>query len=406
MPSYSWEGVTHEGIRRTGTLEAPGRSAVLQELEKQGVLPIHVSEHSLKKQRRFSFGGGVKLKTIEKILLCRHIAVMIKAGIAMNPALSILIADTERAPMKRFLQNTQETIRRGQPLWTAFSAYSKIFPPYFVGLIRAGEASGQLVTSFEQAADQLARENRSRRAAISAMIYPLILLFVSTGLVLFLFLFAIPRMAEAIRQVNTELPLFSRIVFGMSDFFQAYPVVVFLGLVLGLVLFSFVIFSRIGRLAITALAWRFPPSRSFMKKFAMARFARTLGLLMKAGLPAVEAVEITSGSVGIEQIRLAVLNAKERIRSGSTFTDAFKAQPKYFPNLLTGMMAVGEQSGQLSDLLITVSEFFEEDADRALATLVALIEPIMLLGMGLMVATIALAVILPVYQLVSAVGGA
>lgn len=408
MPSYSWEAVTKEGLRKSGHVEAPSRAVALQELERQGLLTLRISEQAARTGRRFSFGRrgeGGNIGGVEKILICRHIAVMIRAGIAMNPALSILIADAEKPAVKLFLQSAQETIRRGQPFWTAFSAYGRAFPAYLTGLIRAGEASGQLAASFDQAADQLTREQKSRKQALSAMIYPIILFLVSFFLVLFLFLFAIPKLAEAIQSISSDLPLFSRVVFSTSAFLREHPVLVAAGIFLGLAAGALLVFSRFGHAFLIKIAWLFPPSRNFMKKFALARFARTLGSLMKAGLPAVEAVEITAGSVGIEKIRLVILDARERIRSGSTFTDAFRSHPEYFPNLLTGMMAVGEQSGQLSELLITVSHFFEDDADRSLQNLVALIEPLMLLSMGLLVGAIALSVILPIYQLVSVVGG-
>lgn len=402
MPVFHWEAVTKEGARRSGNLEAPSRESVLEELDRQGLLPIRVESKEAQKGRRISVRWG-KIKRAEKIQLCQHLAVMIRAGIALNQALEILIADAENPALKRFFEDTRTIIQRGQPLWSAFAMYGETFPKYLVGLVRAGEASGRLSQAFDQAAAQLARDYESRRRAIAAMFYPAILLGMSTVLILFLFLFAIPKLAATIREITTNLPTFSRIVFRISDVISAHPIVIIGAILLVVVIFVVLATSRFGRRLLGILAWKFPLTRNFLKKFAIARFARTLGSLLKAGLPALEAVEITAGSLGIESVRLAVLDARERIRKGSSFTDAFRSHPEYFPNLLVGMMAVGEQSGQLSDLLLTVSRFFEDDADHSLQTLVSLIEPLMLLIMGGIVGGIAISVIIPIYQLISVV---
>ncbi|MBI4133884.1 MAG: type II secretion system F family protein [Candidatus Terrybacteria bacterium] len=403
MPIFAWEAVTKEGVKRTGELDAPSRQSVLQTLERQQLFPVRVQVRGATAPRPLFRLRGHSISAVEKTLLCQHLAVMIRAGISMNPALEMLIADAENPALRQFLKDAQDAIRRGQPLWSAFAAYGSAFPSYFVGLVRAGESSGQLAAAFDQAATQLTREFQSQRKAIAALLYPAILMSVSTLLILFLLLFAIPRIAETITSLEVELPLFSRIVFGTSAVVTAQPIATFLFVLFFFAAAAFSALSRPGRALAAQAFWRFPISRSFLKKFAIARFARTLGALLKAGLPAVEALEITAGSVGVDAVRLSVLDARERIRRGSSFTGAFKGHSEYFPNLLTGMMAVGEQSGQLPDLLLTVSRFFEEDADRALQTMVALIEPLMLLVMGTMVGAIALSVILPIYQLVSAI---
>jgi type II secretory pathway component PulF len=403
MPVFNWEAVTKEGARRSGEMDMPAKQLVLQELERQKLLPVKVEEKKAVKGGKKGKAKG-KIKTIDKILMCQHVAVMIRAGIALNPALDILVSDAETEAIRAFYKDVQERVRRGESLWQAFAAHQEVLPQYVIGLIRAGEASGQLADAFDQASEQLKREYESKRKAIAAMFYPAILVFMSIMLLLFLFLFAVPRLAEALGSVAPELPLFTRIVFGTSKFLSSNPLLVALGLFLffgGIIFFAA---SKQGRKLIAILAWKIPFIRTFLKKFAVARLARTLGALLNSGLPAVEAMEITAYSVGVTRFQELLLETRDRVRRGASFADAFRAYPEDFPHLLTGMIAVGEQSGQLSSLLLTVSKFFEEDADRALQTLVGLIEPIMLLGMGLIVGGIAISVILPIYQLVTLVG--
>lgn len=404
MAQFVWEAVTKEGARRSGEMDAATKQMVLQELERQQLLPVKVEEKKKAGAGKKDKAVRGKVKMVEKILMCQHIAVMIRAGIALNPALDILVNDAESPALGAFYKDVQERIRRGESLWQAFSAHDDMMPQYAIGLIRAGEASGQLADSFDQASEQLKREYTSKRSAIAAMFYPAILLFMSIFLVLFLLLFAVPRLSDALSSVTNELPFFSKLVFGISNALSSNPLIVFSVLAIFIGSMGFFGASKKGHKIFGQIAWGIPFVRSFLKKFAVARLARTLGALLDSGLPAVESLEITAYSVGVKKMEIAILETRDRIRRGASFADAFRAQPDFFPHLLTGMIAVGEQSGQLSTLLLTVSKFFEEDADRALATLVALIEPIMLLAMGLIVGTIAISVILPIYQLVTLVG--
>ena len=402
---FNWEAVTKEGARRSGEMDAPSKQTVLQELERQKLLPIKVEEQKASKMGFVGKGPKVKkIKTVDKILMCQHIAVMIRAGIALNPALDILVNDADTPELKAFYKGVQERVRRGEALWQAFNANGDLLPQYVVGLIRAGEASGQLADAFDQASDQLKREYQSRREAISAMFYPLILMVMSIILVLFLLLFAVPRLSEALTSVSKDLPLFSKIVFGTSAALSSHPLIVFVSIVAFFGGLGFLAGSKQGRKILAQIAWKVPFIRSFLKKFAIARLSRTLGALLNSGLPAVESLEITAYSVGVVHMQEILLETRDRIRRGASFADAFRAHPETFPHLLTGMIAVGEQSGQLAQLLLTVSTFFEEEADRALKTLVGLVEPLMLLMMGMLVGGIAISVILPIYQLVTLVG--
>lgn len=402
MPIYNWEAVTKEGARKSGQMEARNRREVIDELEQRRFLPVKIAQQEAAKKRRF-FRREKKVASLDRIMLCRHFSVMIEAGIAMEPALDILIADAEKPALRQFLKDAQDTIRRGQPLWTAFAAHGASFPGYLVGLIRAGETSGNLADAFAQGAEQLDREYKSKKQALAAMVYPAILFVMSVFLVLFLFLFAIPRLAEAFAAFTGDLPVFSRLVFATGLFFQDNVILVLVSTALFFTGLITVVFSRTGRRVLAALAWHIPPVRKFLKKFAIARFSRTLGALLGAGLPLLEAIEITADSVGLDQMKLVIMSAKERIRKGAAVTDAFRAYPEYFPHLLIGMMAIGEQTGQLSSLLLSVSEFFEEDASRSLQTLVALVEPLLLLIMGGIVGAVAVSIIIPIYQSVTTI---
>ena len=402
MPTFLWEALTRDGVRRSGELEVSARAEMLAWLLREKLLPVSIRLKAKGKGIALSmpFGG---VSVVEVILLMRHLGVMVRAGLGIVEIFNILIADSEKKPMRQFLQEAKGTLERGQPLWGVFGARPKLFPAYVVGLVRAGESSGRLDKSFDEVAAALLRDYQSRKKALSAMIYPSILLGVTFFVLVFLFFFALPKLGAAFMQSNVKLPITSRILFETSSAFGKSPGLFFSVIGACVAGVIFLLFSSPGKKVLSLVAWRVGPMRNLIKKFALSRFSRTLGGLLSAGLPAFEALDITANSTGLPLYRKAIQEARESVRKGSPIADSFRQRSDIFPQMLTSMMAVGERSGQLSSLLLTVSTFFEDDADRALQNLITLIEPVMLLFMGAMVALLAFSVIIPIFQFVSAV---
>ena len=404
MPTFTWEAVTREGQRRSGEIETATRGEALAFLHREHLLPISIS---LKKpKRRFSFslplvGGGVS--QIDVITFSRHLAVMIKAGLGIVQIFDILIADAEKAKMRAFFEKTRTELERGQSLWSSLEHEKEMFPPYAVGLVRAGEAAGNLDKSLEEISRSMLRDYESRRRVMSAMMYPAILLGAAFFLLLFLFFFALPKLAESFLQAGVELPFLTRLLFEVGTFVGSRPALV-VAIVAGIFGGSgFLVFSRPGRNLLGRVAWQVGPLRALIKKFTLSRFARTLASLLSSGVPAMESLSITASSIRFPLFQGKILSARENVRKGTTLSDAFRQYPDLYPQLLTSMMAVGERSGQLSELLGTVAQFYEEEAERQLTTLIGLVEPMLLLGMGGLVGFIAISVLLPIYQFVTSV---
>lgn len=400
MPTFIYEAIDQDGMRHRGELIVPTREKAAEALAAQRLSLISLSAKGGEKISAMSLSFFERIGTIDKVLLARHMSVMIKAGLGIADIIAILIGDAEKNVMRKFLEQAKRNLERGQQLSQTFEAYPKFFSPVFVGLVRAGEMSGNLEQTLDRLSVQIHKEYELTRRTIGVMIYPAILLFASVILVTFLLAFVVPKISNAFIQVGVPLPLLTRIFIGASDLLTSSPLIPIM-IPVAFIAFSYFFFgSKAGRTIISEALWRVPLTKNLIKKLALARFSRTLGTLLQAGLTIIESLEITAEAVGNARYRRSILATEQDIKKGLPLTDAFKQTPLLFPHLLTSMMAVGEKTGNLEELLITVSEFYEDDADRLLKTLVTLLEPTLLLFMGMIVGGIALSIMLPIYQLV------
>ena len=400
MPKYNWEAVDAQGQMHKGEISAREKTQVIDLLNSQRLTVVSIKVASDKKSLGSIniFGGHVG--ALDKVLLFRHMSVMMKAGMGIKDIFDILIKDAERPALKNVLQQALSNLERGQPLSATLSTWPRDFPPVVIGLLKAGEISGNLADVLEQLATQLKKDHELKQKVVAVMVYPAILFIASFGLSIFLITFVIPRITEAFKSSHLPLPLITRFFIAISDFFNASPLIpvatvaVFVG--------AGIFFTKVpsGQRILLAMSWNFPLTKSLVKKISLSRFARTLANLIQAGLPILNALEVVAHSVGNERYRSSIMSARPEIQRGAPIAGVFRERADLFPHLLTSMMEVGEKTGKLEDMLRTVSEFYEDDADCALKTLVTLVEPLMLLIMGLIVGSLALSILLPVYKFV------
>ena len=399
---FVWEAIDAQGQIHKGELDAKDKVQVTDQLTSQRLTPILVKGENVGRSlSKITIGGSIGI--VEKILLFRHISVMMRAGLGIKDIFDILIRDAEKEAMKNILQQAMSNLERGQALSVTFQRWPKDFPPIVIGLLKAGEISGNLADVLDQLAIQLRKDYELRQKVVGVMIYPAILLSASILLSIFLVTFVLPRIAQAFKSSNIPLPPITQFFISLSDFFSS-SIFVPIFTVLGLAGAAFYFIKvPLGRQMLLNIAWRIPLSRNLIKKITLARFSRTFANLIQAGLPILNALEVTADSVGNEKYKLSILSARPEIQRGAPISDVFRERSDFFPHLLTSMMEVGEKSGNLESMLRTVSEFYEDDADRLLKALITLIEPLMLLIMGLVVGSLALSILLPVYKFVGSI---
>lgn len=384
-----------------GNTDASKESEVLKSLAAQGLRPISVRAAGEAKVSRLAGFLGQSITITDKVFLTRYLALMLKVGTDLFKAIDILIADMEKPILKNFLLEMRSLLERGQPLHQSFARYPKFFSPVFVNLIKAGESSGNLDKVFGDLSLALEREAELKGRIRGALVYPTLLLVMAIVILTFLVTFALPRIAEVFSGGGFNPPLFSRVVFGVGLFLGKYIwLVLGIGAFILISLGYFLFKTQKGRRFLNRLLNTLPGVKNLVKKIALERFAGTFASLLKSGLPIIESLEITADAVGQEEIAVALRRiAREGIAKGLTVGDAFKKEST-FPNVVTNLIAVSEKGGLLTEILTTLGNFYEVEIDKGLKTLVSFLEPALMLVIGVVVAMIALAIIIPIYQLV------
>lgn len=403
---YHYQATNQIGEIIKGEITAPNKDYVFNWLTKKQLTPVDIKEQKVGEEtKKLKLPARGKISPLDRIVLVRQLAAILRAGISVVEGFEILIKDSDRPYLKKILIDIKTVMEQGEPLAAGFASFPKDFSPVFIGLIQAGENSGKLDETLKEIVVQQQREYELKRSVRSAMIYPAILLTVSVVIVVILVTFIMPRITVAFEQSGVELPLITKIVVGISRVFAGNPLFTVAGLLGFMGLGVFLVFWS--PLAIKKLMekifMRTPIVSKLLKQLALTRFAAILSGLLHAGLPATESLKITSDSIGNETYKGKLLSALESIKRGTSIADSLKGETKLFPHILISMISVGEKSGTLDETLGSLAEFYEDEVDRLVKNMLALLEPILLLIMGLVIGLVAMSILLPIYKMVSGV---
>jgi len=345
-----------------------------------------------------------KITLSDKVFITKYLALMLKVGTDLFRAIDILISDFEKPILKSFLMEVRESLSQGKPFYTTFAKYPQYFSLVMVNLIKAGEKSGNLESVFDNVSSNLEKDQELYNRVKAALIYPLILVGVAMLILILMVVFVLPRIANVFAQTNVEPPLFSRVVFTVGLFFGQYSYIV-MPFFIATIIFAWYFFfkNKIGRQTKDRIIAKMPIVKNIIKQLAIQRFATTFSSLLRAGIPIVEALNITAGAVGSEELKDALTRiANEGITKGLTVGEAFRREI-YFPRTVTNLIAISEKAGHMEEVLETLSDFYASEVDSSVKIFVSFLEPVLLLVLGASIGLIALAVIIPIYQLITAV---
>jgi type II secretory pathway component PulF len=384
-----------------GDIEAEGPAIVLEYLGQQGLRPISlkVTKGVEELGRGRIFGHTITVS--DKIFLTKYLALLLKVGTDLFKAIDILISDIDKPAMKALLIEIRTTLEKGQPFYSTFAKYPKHFSSVFVNLIRAGESSGNLEKIFEDLSVSLEKEQDLRRKIKAALTYPIILMGMSFIILILLVSFALPRIADIFKGSGVEPPFFSKIVFVIGIFIGQYVWLLF-GLLVILGIGTWYCFSKtlFGKRILSRWLSKLPVFKSVLKQIALQRFAAVFSSVLKAGLSILDSLEITAEAVGSEEMRSSLLRiSREGVAKGLTIGEAFRKEAA-FPRVIVNLMAISEKAGHIENILSTLADFYESEVETSIKTLVSVLEPVLLLVIGIVIGAIALATILPIYQLV------
>lgn len=398
---YFYEAFDKNGTTVRGEVDVATEKDVVLYLEGKELIPSKIRAQAGKK----GFGGlstelFAKIKDVDRIFMVRNLATAVKAGLSMNEALTILVNDSKPGLMRDILTTAKSNVQAGRPLSDALALHKEHFPSIFIGLLRAGEASSQLDKSLEELSRYLVKEYNLVKKVKSALIYPTLLLIGSVGVVLFLLLFVLPRLAKTFALSGAELPLITKILVNTSSFLSSHIVLTLGGiaLIVGGIIFG--LRTPQGKSLKTYLLFHTPVVKDLIQRVALVRFTRTLKSLFAGTTPVLKALDISADAVGNEIYRQAIIGIAADMKVGVQLSRALQKYPDLFPTLLTSLIGVGEKTGNLEYVLQTFSDFYDDEVDNKLKDLTGLFEPVLLIIMGIIVGTIAVSVLLPIYQLV------
>lgn len=396
---------TPEGKTEKRDIEAPSRFAVYEQIQKEGGTVAELSEGSsgfhLPAWLNITIGTGVKRAEI--IRLAKNLSAMLTAGLSLSRALSVTERQSNNKRLKAIVSALAESIKQGSSFHDALTAYPHIFSPLFIAMVRAGEESGGLSDALTVVALQMDRSEQLTRKIKGAMIYPSIVVFAVTIIGILMLIYVVPTLTKTFTSLGVQVPLATRVIVGISNFMVAHVFLVFIALFA--IIAGGIAFAKSARGA-RVILWsmlHFPVIRELAQETYAARTARTLSSLLSSGVPVLEALNITEEVVHARLFADVVHEAAVRVKKGDMLSAAFAEHTNLYPILMSDMLAVGEETGKVSDMLHQIAEFYEEDVSEKTKDLSTIIEPVLMLFIGTVVGIFAVAMIAPIYQLSSAI---
>ncbi len=383
-----------------GTLDVPNRDEVLKHIKQQKMIVVNVREQP--KQLSFGSLGKKGIKTRDIVIFTRQFATMINSGLPLVQSLDILAKQTENAALADVTKQVVFDVESGHTLADAFSKHPKAFTDLYVNMVAAGEAGGILDTILMRLATFLEKSDALIRKVKGAMVYPGVIFSVAGIAVAVLLIFVIPTFQKMFASVNMELPLPTRIVIAMSDFLINYWWAIIL--IIGGIVYAIKQYYKTpdGRLRLDQMLLNAPVLGDMLRKSAVSRFTRTLGTLISSGVSILDGLEITAKTAGNRVIHDAVMASRNSIAGGDTIAAPLE-KSKVFPPMVISMIAVGEQTGGLDEMLTKIADFYDEEVDVAVGALLSLMEPMMIVVLGVIVGGMVVAMYLPIFDMMNAV---
>ena len=396
MGTFTYTARAFNGDLRTATIDAPSRDDVIAQLRKQRLSVVKIDQDASSKVK----GGSIKTRDV--VIFTRQFSTMINSGLPLVQALTILSDQTDNKALAAVTRKVVFDVESGNTVADALSKHPKAFTNLYVNMVAAGEAGGILDTILMRLATFLEKNDALVRKVKGAMIYPAVIMSVAAVAILVLLLFVIPVFESMFASVGQALPLPTRIVIAASKFLNAYWYMLGGGFLAAGFLFKRYYASNSGKLVIDRLALKMPVLGDVLRKSAVSRFTRTLGTLISSGVSILEGLEITAKTAGNRVIQDAIMASRASIAGGDTIAQPLQ-KSKVFPPMVISMIAVGEQTGGLDEMLSKIADFYDEEVDSAVSNLLSLLEPVMIVFLGVVVGGMVVAMYLPIFDMINAV---
>jgi len=402
MPIYKWEGKTAKGAMKKGEMEAPSEAAIRIHLRQQNMIPTKIS--SKRKDINISLPFlKQKVKQRSVAIFTRQLATMIDAGLPLVQSLEVLSSQQETIVFKNVIRGIREDVEAGSTFAGALKKHPLTFNELYTNLVVAGEEGGILDNILNRLASYIEKSEALKKKVKSALIYPATIVTVAVAVVIILMMFVIPVFETMFQSAGQTLPLPTVVVLTISKLIKRYIVIFIPALIVFVFLFKKYYQTQNGRAVVDRLLLKLPVFGSLLKKVAVARFSRTLGTLVSSGVPILDGLSIVSRTSGNRTIETAIMNARASIREGETIAEPL-SRSALFPPMVIQMIAVGESTGALDSMLSKIAEFYEDEVDVAVGNLTSLLEPLLMVFLGVVIGGVVIAMYLPIFNMASAVG--
>ena len=399
MPYFNYTIRDANGQTRSGKVEAPNAEELRKRLQAEGLQVLEVTED--RKAPRVPAGGYGRVKLTDLAIFARQFSTMLDAGVSLIRCLDVLQAQTNNARLRKILMDLSARVESGESLSRSMARHPKAFSQLIIGLIRAGEVGGVLEESLQRIAAFLEKDVQLRRKIRTALTYPVIVLLVAIGIVIFLVSWLVPQFAQLFKELGIEeLPAPTQFLVDLSALLTQRYYVVLIAVAAVFIAYKLFVSTRVGRRVADRVKLRVPVFGPLHHKIVMARFSRTMGTLLASGVPILQAMETVAGVVGNSVVADAVIESRARIREGERIADPLQ-RSKMFPPMVVHMVSVGEESGSLDHMLNKIADFYENEVEMTIASLTAAIEPVMIVLLGFIVGFIVISMFLPMIEVIS-----
>ncbi len=403
MPTFKFKAKNLKGEETEGTREAEDRFALARILRQDNFILIDFKEEGKKKKfdlKSISIGG---VSANDKIIFTHNLAVMIEAGLPISKSLKILIKQTRNPKFKKALLQISTNIIKGDSLSSSMAKYPKIFSNLYVSMIKAGEKTGKLQETLDLIADQMEKEAHLKKKVKSAMVYPAIIVTAMIGVAILMLIYVVPSLTSTFEELGVELPISTQIIVWLSNSLVTNSLLI-LGVVLIFIMLFVYLFRKPNfRNKFDGILLRTPIVAPLVQKINSARTARTLSSLIDSGVSILEAIDTTKNVVQNTKYKQVLKEAKKEIQKGEPIASTFKKSDKIFPILFGEMTAVGEETGKLSEMLLQLAEYYEEEVDEITKNMATIIEPVLMIIIGVAVGFFAISMIKPMYSMLGAI---
>jgi len=410
MPVYAYKGLTNEGKAVAGVIDADSPKGARLKLRRTGVFPTDLAEERARRTAvaaaepepsRLQLNVGQLFEHItpqDLALMTRQLSTLVGAGLPLVECLSALIEQIDNARVKRTLSQVREQVVEGRAFAEALRDHPRVFSDLYVNMVRAGEASGALDVVLLRLAEYTESAAQLRSKVKTAMTYPILMASAGGTIMIFLLAFVVPKVTRIFAETKAALPLMTVILLALSNFLAQYWWVLVCGVIAAVIAVRVSVRTPAGRLRYDGYVLRFPYFGKLVKKVALARFSRTLSTLLSSGIPLLASLDIVKNVVNNAVLSVAIENARNSIREGQSIAPPLR-KSGLFPPLVLHMVAVGEKSGELEEMLSRAADAYDSEVEASVAAMTSILEPVMILVMGAIVLFIVLAILLPIFEL-------